>query len=198
LRDQQFTDVDAELPRVHGVERILGVDVGRGAAGFLHLRNHLQAERRLAGRFRTVDLDDTTARQATDAERDVETERARRHDREIVLDLGLAHFHDRALAELLLDLRECGGERLALVVVHHQHESLPSVMRGAVVYGELEPIAAAIMARTIVRWKHPNGRFELFRRSQSSERKRGRHRGNLVPGSRQLQPVDQPLERDGN
>ena len=36
-------------------------------------------------------------------------------------DLGLAHLHDRALAELLFDLRQRGGERLALVVVHVQH-----------------------------------------------------------------------------
>jgi hypothetical protein len=37
------------------------------------------------------------------------------------LDLGLAHFHDRALAELLFDLGQGGGERLALVVVHRIH-----------------------------------------------------------------------------
>ena len=38
LRDQQLADVDAELAGVDGVERVLGVDEGGGAAGLLHLR----------------------------------------------------------------------------------------------------------------------------------------------------------------
>src|SRR5579864_5228225 len=118
LRDQELADIDAELAGVHGIERIFGVDVSRGTAGLLDLSDDLQAQRGLARRFGTVDLDDAAARQPADAERDVEAERSRRDDGEIVLDLGLAHFHDRALAELLLDLHQCGGERLAFVVVH--------------------------------------------------------------------------------
>src|SRR6185312_1270651 len=35
-----------------------------------------------------------------------------------LLDIGIAHFHDRALAELLLDLGERGLEGLRLVLVH--------------------------------------------------------------------------------
>ena len=42
LRDQQVADVDAELAGVDRVERVLGVDVGRGAARLLHLRDDLQ------------------------------------------------------------------------------------------------------------------------------------------------------------
>ena len=118
LRDQQVADIDAELARIDRVERVLGVDVRGRAARLLDLGDDLKAERRLARGFGPVDLDDAAARQAADAERDVEAERAGRDDLEVVLDLGLAHFHDRALAELLFDLRERGGERLALVVVH--------------------------------------------------------------------------------
>ena len=121
LRDQQLADVDAELAGVDGIERVLGVDVGGDAAGLLHLRDDLQAQRRLARRLRSVDLDDAAARQPADAQRDVEAERAGRDHRQVVLDLGLAHFHDRALAELLFDLCQRGGERLALVVVHRVH-----------------------------------------------------------------------------
>ena len=109
LRNQQIADVDAELAGVDGIERVLGVDVGGRAAGLLHLRDHLQAQRGLAGRFRTVDLHDAAARQAADAERDVETERTGGHHRQVVGDLGFAHFHDGALAELLFDLGEGGG-----------------------------------------------------------------------------------------
>ena len=81
LRDQQVADVDAELAGIDGIERVLGVDVGGGAAGLLHLCDDLQAQRRLARRFGTVDLDDAAARQAADAERDVEAERAGGDDR---------------------------------------------------------------------------------------------------------------------
>src|SRR5512135_873043 len=104
LRDQQVADVDAQLPCVDGIERVLGVDVGGGAACLLDLGDDLQAQRGLARGFRTVDLDDAAPRQATDAERDVEPERPGRHHLQVVLDLGIAHFHDRALAELLFDL----------------------------------------------------------------------------------------------
>ena len=40
------------------------------------------------------------------------------NDLQVVLHLRLAHFHDRALAELLFDLGQRGGEGLVLVVVH--------------------------------------------------------------------------------
>ena len=53
---------------------MLGVDEGRGAAELLDFGDHLQRERGLAGGFRSVDFDDATARQATDAERDVEAQ----------------------------------------------------------------------------------------------------------------------------
>ena len=54
---------------------------------------------------RAEDLDDAAARQAADAEREVERERPRRDcaDRHLRL---VAHPHDRALAELALDLAE--------------------------------------------------------------------------------------------
>ena len=74
-------------------------------------------ERGFAGRLRAVDLDDAAARQAADAERDVETERAGGDDFDRFVDL-VAHAHDRALAELLFDLAECGSQRPALVVIH--------------------------------------------------------------------------------
>ena len=118
LRNEHLADVHAQLAGIDRIERVLGVDIGGDSAGLLHLRDNLKAERRLAGGFGPVDLDHAPARQAADAERDIQAERAGRHHLQIVLDLGLAHFHDRALAELLFDLRQRGGQRFALVVVH--------------------------------------------------------------------------------
>ena len=66
----------AEPRGVRGVERVLGVDERRDAAGGLRLGDDLQRERGLAGRLRAEDLDDPAARDAADAERGVEGERS--------------------------------------------------------------------------------------------------------------------------
>ena len=78
LRDQQVVEIDAELAGIDRIERMLGVDEGADAALLLGLGDGVQRQRRLAGGFRPVDLDDAAARQAADAERDVEAERAGR------------------------------------------------------------------------------------------------------------------------
>src|SRR5204862_1965711 len=86
-----------------------------------------------ARRLRPVDLDDPAARQAADAEGDVEAERAGRDDLDVVDDLTLAEPHDRALAMLLLDLRESGRQGLGFFGVEgfdgHVHEGLLRVRR---------------------------------------------------------------------
>ena len=76
LGDQEVLEIDAELPRIDRVERMLGIDEAANAAALLRLGDDMQRERGLAGRFRAVNLDDAAARQPADAERDVEAERA--------------------------------------------------------------------------------------------------------------------------
>ena len=115
LRDQQILDLDAELAGVDRVERVLGIDEGADAALLLGLRHHLQGKRGLAGGLRPVDLDHAPARQAADAQRDVEPERARRDGLHLDALVVGAEPHDRALAEVLVDLIERGLERLLLV-----------------------------------------------------------------------------------
>ena len=66
-----------ELLGIDRVERMLGIDEGRAAAGLLRLGNRVQRQRRLARALRPVDFDHPAARQAADAKRDVEPERAR-------------------------------------------------------------------------------------------------------------------------
>ena len=73
----QVVDVDAELAGVLGVERVLGVDERRDAAALLRLGDDVERERRLAGGLRPEDLDDAAARDAADAERDVERDASR-------------------------------------------------------------------------------------------------------------------------
>ena len=78
LRDEQVVEVDAQLLRVGGVERVLGVDERRHAAQLLRFGDDLQRERRLARRLRPEDFDDAAARHAADAERVVDADGAGR------------------------------------------------------------------------------------------------------------------------
>ena len=114
LRHEQGVDVDAELLGVLGVERVLGVDERGDAAGALGVGDGVQRERGLSGGLRAVDLDDAAAGQPADAERDIERDGAGGDH----LDGGAfvaAEAHDRALAELAVDLGEGGFEGLLAV-----------------------------------------------------------------------------------
>src|SRR6202790_1846870 len=104
LGNEHLADVHPQLAGIDRIERILGVDIGGDSAELLLLRYNLQAERRLARGFGSIDLDHAPTRQAADTKRDVQAERSGRHHLQIVLHLGLAHLHDRALAELLFNL----------------------------------------------------------------------------------------------
>ncbi|GAA4338310.1 hypothetical protein GCM10023178_51590 [Actinomadura luteofluorescens] len=118
LGDQQGVDVDAELGGVLGVERVLGVDEGGDAAHLLDARDGVERDGGLAGALGAVHLDDAAARQTADAEGDVEGDRAGGDHLDGRPRL-LAHPHDRPLAELPLDLGECGLESLLPVVRCH-------------------------------------------------------------------------------
>src|SRR6185312_1009861 len=104
--DQEIVDIDPELARIAGIERVLGVDKGAGAAVFLCFRDDMQGERGLPRAFRPVNLDYPPARQPADAERDVEAERAGRYDLNLGRRVVRAELHDRAFAEGTLDLPE--------------------------------------------------------------------------------------------
>ena len=122
LRQQQLVDVDADSLRVGGVHGVLGVDERGQSALSLGLRDHVVAERGLARRLGAEHLDHATARQAADAEPEIEREGSGR-DR-VDVDVGrLAHLHDRALAELALDLAD---GRFQCLVSFHRNTHLSS------------------------------------------------------------------------
>jgi len=109
LRHEQRVGVDAQLARVLGVERVLGVDEGGHAAGLLRVGDGVQGDGRLARGLRAVDLDDTAAGQSADAQRDVE-----RHDLDRRAGL-VAQTHHGALAVRAVDLGQGVLDRLVLV-----------------------------------------------------------------------------------
>jgi hypothetical protein len=134
LGDQQRVGVDAELLGVVRVQRVLGVDERRDAAGLLRVGHGVQRHGGLAAALRAVDLDDAAARQAAEAQRHVQRDRAGRDylDRDPGL---LAEAHDRALAELPLDLEEGNLQGLipvasplrARLAAHCHGDSLPGL-----------------------------------------------------------------------
>ena len=69
----------------------------------------------LPDEFGAVNFDHAPARQTADAERDIETERARRDRLHVHVAVVGAQPHDRALAEVLVDLGKRGFQRLLLI-----------------------------------------------------------------------------------
>src|SRR6185369_14979797 len=101
-------------------------DEGADAAALLRLRDQFERQRGLAGGLRPEDLDHPPARDAPDAERDVEAERARRQRRHLVGEPVLAELHDGALAELLLDLADGQIDRALAIHVDAHFTPLPA------------------------------------------------------------------------
>jgi hypothetical protein len=118
LRDEELVDVHAEPLRVRRIERVLRIDERGDPALALRLGDHVETDRRLARALGAEDLDDAPARDPPDAERDVERERTRGDHRDAGAHGVLAELHHRALAVLLLDLRERDVEHL--VPIHPQ------------------------------------------------------------------------------
>ena len=87
LRHEQLIDVDAAGAGVARIERVLDVDERDDAAALLRLGEHVLADRGLARRLGAEDLGDPAARDAADAEGQVERDRPRR-DRIDRLSLG--------------------------------------------------------------------------------------------------------------
>src|SRR6185437_15542429 len=130
LGDQQIADVHAELLGIRGVQRVLRVDERGRAAAALHLGDDLQREGGLARGFRPEDLDDAPAGQTADAQGNVEPEGAGRDSLDVVARRGVAEAHHRAFAELLLDLAQCGGERLLAILFHRSIHPGGCAVRG--------------------------------------------------------------------
>src|SRR5262249_10761399 len=111
LGDQEGVGVDAELLGVLGVKSMLGVDELGDPALLLAVGYDVWAQPRFPGALRPVYLDDPAAGKAADAEGHVErdgTGRDHLHRSAGVV----AEPHDRAPAELPLDLGERGLQGL--------------------------------------------------------------------------------------
>ena len=110
------------------VKGVLGINDGRDAASLLDVGDRVQRKRRLAGALRAVDLHDAPTRQTANAEGDVEGNGSGRDDLDGCAAL-LTQAHDRALAELALDLGE-GGIKCLLAVADGNRSGVGDVLLG--------------------------------------------------------------------
>ena len=114
LRDQQLVNVYAKFFSILRVKRMLRINKGTDATGFLLFCNAVQCQRGLTGRLWPINFDDTPHWQAANAKRDIKAKRASRA-RPNILDCPFgAQLHDRPFAELTFDLGQRAVERLLL------------------------------------------------------------------------------------
>ena len=116
LADEEVFEADAQVARVGGVHGVLDIDVGGGAAGLLGFGHDVLCERALAGGFGAEDFGDPAARDAADAEGNIECEGARgdalRHRGG-----AFTEADDGARAVLLFDLTEGQFQRPSAIFV---------------------------------------------------------------------------------
>jgi hypothetical protein len=85
------------------IERVLDVDEGGESAALLCLRDNGQRERRLTGRFGSVNFHDTSARKSAHTKRAVDQNVTGGNDFDVD-DLLVAEPHDRAVTVIFGDL----------------------------------------------------------------------------------------------
>ena len=108
LRHEQVIQIHAEFFGVAGIQRVFGVNERREAAGLLRVGDDVQHQRGFAGGFRAENFHDAPARNAADAEREVNRQAAGRDDLDFHLRPRVAEAHDRAVAVGFGDGRDRG------------------------------------------------------------------------------------------
>ena len=115
----EIVDIHADIARIHRIQRMLRIDKSRDPAALLHLGYHMQSHSRLTARLRTVDLNDTSLRNAAKTERDVQAQRARGNRLDIHMSSRIPELHHGTLSKLLLNLRKRSVQCFQLIFLCH-------------------------------------------------------------------------------
>ena len=94
LGNEDLIDVHADTRGIRGIERVLGINKCHDAAHSLGLSQNLERKRCLTGGLGTVNLDDTAARHAADAQRGIEGQGASGNGLDLELGTTVAVPHD--------------------------------------------------------------------------------------------------------
>ena len=114
LGDQQLVNIHAQIFGVNGVQGMLHIDENGGAAALLGFGHHMQGHGGLTAGFRPVDLDDSAAGQAADAQCHIQRKGAGGDGFHIHGGI-LAQAHDSPFAKLLFDLADGGFQGFLLI-----------------------------------------------------------------------------------
>ena len=106
LGNEEILGVDPQFASILRIERVLCIDKCGKSSCLLCLCNHVEGDGCLTGGFGAVNLDDASARDASNAKGNIERQDAGRYHLNIHICLGFAKTHDRALAMIFLDLLE--------------------------------------------------------------------------------------------
>ena len=115
LRNQQSVRIHTQCLCIYRVKSMFSVNERCVTASLLSAGDSMESNGGLTGGFGSVDFDDTTTWQATDAESNIQSKRTggnHLYRRTRVV----AQAHDRALTELLINLRKRYFERLVAVI----------------------------------------------------------------------------------
>ena len=96
---------------------MFGINKGRNTAVFLSFRNHMQSYRRLTGRFRAINLNDTAARNAARPQRNINRQDACGDNLHIHLRTGIPQTHNRAFAKIFFNLFQRIGQSRFFAVI---------------------------------------------------------------------------------
>ena len=116
------------------------------AALFLRFRHDVQRQRRFTGGFRAVDLNDASLRNAADAKRRVQCQRAGRDRVHVHLRL-VAETHNGPFAEILLDLLQCGLQRFFLVAALRVRNIFPLFHAARLSFCFVKPIVSCCVRK---------------------------------------------------
>ena len=104
LRNVQIINIHAYVLCIDRVKRMLRVNKSGNSAPFLDFRDHMKRNCRLTTGFRTINLHDSSLGDASQSERNIQTQRACWDRLDIHLCRRITELHDRALPVLLLNL----------------------------------------------------------------------------------------------
>ena len=106
LGDVQIVDIDADILRIDGIQRMLRIDETGDTAALLNLRDHVQGNGGLTTGLRSVDLYDPALRNAALSQRDIQADRSGGDRLHLHLRRGISQTHHGSLAVLLFKLTE--------------------------------------------------------------------------------------------
>ena len=114
LADQQAVNVNAKGAGIGGIQGVLNVDKGNLAAQLLGFSQNMQGQGGFTGRFRPIYLNDASAWQAADAQRQVQPQAAGGNGIHLHGNVG-PKLHHGAFAKLLFDLGQCRLQRCLFI-----------------------------------------------------------------------------------